>query len=76
MGVTMNILNQVSAKIAALDSGEQWILTPQNLWMSRADFQSLSVYLSQYANQGNYSINCAKQSSAWLGHTSLTVIKH
>ena len=72
----MDILNQVSAKIAALDSGDQWVLTAKELWMSRADFQSLSVYLSREAAQGDFSIDLAQNMPAWLGHSSVTVTKH
>lgn len=72
----MDILNQVSAKIAALQSGDQWVITAEQLWMSRADFQSLSVYLSREAVEGDFSVDLAKQISAWLGHSALTVTKH
>jgi hypothetical protein len=72
----MDILNQVSAKIAALHSGDQWVLTAEELWMSRTDFQSLSVYLVRQATQGDFSIDLAKQISAWSGHSSVTVTKH
>lgn len=72
----MDILNQVSAKIAGLNSGDQWVVTAQDLWISRADFQSLAVYLSYQADQGAYSVSLPAQSSAWLGHSSVTVTKH
>ena len=72
----MDILNQVSAKIAALNSGDQWVLTAQDLWISRADFQSLAVYLSYQADQGSYSVDLIKQIPNWIGGTSLTVTKH
>jgi hypothetical protein len=72
----MDILNQVSAKIAALSSGDQWVLTAQDLWLSRGDFQSLAVYLSYQADQGAYSVDLTQQMPTWIGHTSLTVTKH
>lgn len=72
----MDILNRVSAQIAALDSGDQWVVTAQDLWMSRADFQSLAVYLSRQADQGAYSIELMQERPVWIGQTSLTVTKH
>ncbi|WP_297426718.1 hypothetical protein [uncultured Acinetobacter sp.] len=72
----MNILNQVSTKIAALKSGDQWVVTAKDLWISRADFQSLAVYLARQASEGDFSINDMQQRSAWLDQASLTVLKH
>lgn len=72
----MDILNQVSTKIAALKSGDQWVVTAKDLWMSRADFQSLAVYLARQANEGNFSIREIDHTSARLDQAALTVLKH
>ena len=73
----MDLLNQVSKRISALDSGEKWTLSAQELLMSRADFQSLSVYLTRQSEEnGDFSLSIPKSVKPWLGSTSLTVIKH
>jgi len=46
----MDILNQISTQIAALNSGEKWHLSAQDLFISHADFHSLSIYISREAN--------------------------
>lgn len=72
----MTILNRVSAKIDTLNSGEQWVITAQDLWMSRSDFHSLSVYLSRESMNGHFSVQTQEPKLAWLGATSLKVIKN
>jgi hypothetical protein len=72
----MNVLNHVATKIAGLASGEQWVITAQELWLSRSDFQAVSVYLCREAAQGTFSVAPQGTSSAWLGATALKVIKH
>ena len=49
----MDILNQISTQIAALDSGEKWSVSAQDLWISHADFHSVSIYISREAEKGH-----------------------
>lgn len=70
----MDILNQVSRHIQALNTGEQWILTAQDLLVSRSDFHALSLYLSRESTKGQYSISPTQ--SLMTADLSLTVVKH
>ncbi len=72
----MDILNQISRKIDTLSSGEQWIITAQDLLVSRNDFQSLSIYLSRESEKGNFCVQAANDFASYLGHTSITVVKN
>jgi hypothetical protein len=72
----MDLLNHVSHRIAALDSGEQWIVSAQKLLLSRADFQSLSVFLSRESEKGLFSLSPEGFSSTWYDETIVTITKH
>ncbi len=75
-GKIMNLLNQIATHIHTLNSGEQWTVTAQELLISRADFQSLSVFLSREAEKGEFSLQISDTLRSWLGCTSVTVIKN
>lgn len=72
----MNLLHQISTHINNLHSGEKWTLSAQELFISRADFQSLSLFLSREAEKGEFSIQIPESLRSWLGNTSVTVIKN
>ncbi|WP_442784386.1 hypothetical protein [Acinetobacter sp. CAAS 2-6] len=73
----MDLLTQISARISKLHSGEKWTISAEDLLLSRADFQSISVYFSRKAQeQGDFSVSTPKSVKPWLGSTSLTIIKH
>lgn len=75
-GFQMDILTKISGKIDHLNTGEQWSIRAQDLWISRADFQSLSMYLSKEAEKGKFSIQSKDTFSPRLGGTELIVTKH
>ena len=50
----MDILKQISTQIAALDSGEKWSVSAQDLWINHADFHSVSIYISREAKKDNF----------------------
>lgn len=72
----MNILSNISAQIAQLTTGETWSLSAQDLYMSRDDFSSLSIFLKQESQNGTFSVAIPETLKSWLGSTSLTVTKH
>lgn len=72
----MDLLNHVSHRIAALDSGEQWIVSAQKLLISRTDFQSLSVFLSRESEKGLFSLSPQEFSATWHDEPVVTIIKH
>ena len=72
----MNLLHQIATHINSLNTGEQWTVSAQELFMSRADFQSLSLFLSREAEKGHFSIHIPQSLRSWLEHTSVTVIKN
>ena len=76
VGFQMDILTKISGKIDHLNTGEQWSIRAQDLWISRADFQSLSMYLSKEAEKGKFSIQSNDTFSPRLGGTELIVTKH
>ncbi|KAF1020546.1 MAG: hypothetical protein GAK29_03598 [Acinetobacter bereziniae] len=57
----MDLLKQVSNQIAQLRSGEKWTLSIQDLFISRADFQSLSVFLCRESEKGSFSLKDTDQ---------------
>ena len=71
----MNILANISEKIAQLNTGESWTLSAHDLYMSRNDFSSLSVFLARESQNGCFSVIVPQAIKPWLGTTSLTVIK-
>ena len=75
-GFQMDILTKISGKIDHLNTGEQWSIRAQDLWISRADFQSLSIYLTKEAEKGKFSIQSKDTFSPRLGGTELIVTKH
>ena len=72
----MNILSNISAQIAQLTTGETWTLSAQDIYMSRDDFSSLSIFLKQESQNGTFSVAIPETLKSWLGSTSLTVTKH
>ena len=74
-GYKVDTLNRISNHIHQLHTGEQWTLSVQDLLISRTDFQSISVFLSREANKGHFSL-LEGQATSYIGHTSLTIIKH
>ena len=76
LGFQMDILTKISGKIDHLNTGEQCSIRAQDLWISRADFQSLSMYLSKEAEKGKFSIQSNDTFSPRLGGTELIVTKH
>ena len=71
----MTELNQIWKKIALLSTGETWTISAQDLLISRADFYSISTYLSQEAVNGKFTIEIPKQNNAWFNQTSFTITK-
>ncbi len=67
----MDILHRISRRIDALPAGEQWVVSAQDLWISRADFQSISVFLSRESQKGGFSVSAPVERGA-----SVTVTKH
>lgn len=72
----MDILHSITKTISALPAGEKWEITAQNLWLSHADFQSISVYLCRESEKGHFSITNTADLSTLIGNTSLWVTKH
>lgn len=72
----MNLLSNISEQIALLNTGETWTLSAQDLYMSRHDFSSLSVFLKYESQNGTFSVTTPETLQSGLGLTSLTVIKH
>jgi hypothetical protein len=71
----MDLLNQISDRIAQLHTGEKWTLSIQDLLISRADFQSLSVFLFRESEKGSFFLSDTDQLKSRFGRTSLTIIK-
>jgi len=72
----MTVLNQISNRISALDAGERWTISVQELLLSRADFQSISIFLSRESEKGLFSIDQHNPLATWFERTSLTITKH
>ncbi|MBJ9986452.1 hypothetical protein IAE19_13520 [Acinetobacter sp. S40] len=72
----MNILSNISEQIAQLNTGETWTLSAQDLYMSRNNFSSLSIFLKNESQNGTFSVNIPETLKSGLGSTSLTVTKH
>ena len=72
----MDILNQISTQIAALNSGEKWHLSAQDLFISHADFHSLSIYISREAKKGQFSVSSPALLGSWVDSTAVTITKH
>ncbi|OTH00465.1 hypothetical protein [Acinetobacter sp. ANC 4973] len=72
----MDILHQISTQIAALNSGEKWQLSAQDLFISHADFHSLSIYISREAKKGQFSVSSPALLGSWVGSTAVTITKH
>jgi len=69
----MDILNQISTQIAALNSGEKWHLSAQDLFISHADFHSLSIYISREAKKGQFSVSSPALLGSWVGSTAVII---
>ncbi|MEG0344515.1 MAG: hypothetical protein RR633_20185 [Acinetobacter sp.] len=72
----MDLLSQISNRIAQLHSGEKWTVSVQDLLISRADFQSISVFLKHESKKGLFSLACAEKAKSRFDQTSLTIIKN
>lgn len=72
----MNMLNQISEQIAVLNSGEKWTVSAQDLMISRADFHSISVFLTRESEKGIFSIDQDLLQNTWFKPTALTITKH
>ncbi len=72
----MDLPHQISNRIAQLRSGEKWTVSIQDLLISRADFQSLSVFLSRESENGSFSLGDIEKVQPHFGQTSLTIIKN
>ena len=71
----MDLLNQISKKIAGLQAGEKWTVSAQDLLISRADFQSISVFLSRESEKGLFTVDVPTSLKNWFERTSLTIVK-
>lgn len=71
----MDLPYQISNRIAQLNSGEKWTVSIQDLLISRADFQSLSVFLHRESEKGTFSLGDSEKTKLRFGLTSLTIIK-
>ena len=71
----MDLLNQNSKKIAGLQAGEKWTVSAQDLLISRADFQSISVFLSRESEKGLFIVDVPTSLKSWFERTSLTIVK-
>lgn len=71
----MNVLDQISAQIMTLQSGERWTISAYDLFLSRADFQSISVFLSRESENGLFSIDLPHGLCNWFERTSFTITK-
>lgn len=71
----MTELNRIWDKIARLSVGETWTISAQDLLISRADFYSISTYLSRESEKGKYTIEMPQQSASWFNNTSFTITK-
>lgn len=72
----MDLLNQISNQIEQLNSGEKWTVSVQDLLISRADFQSVSVFLSRESEKGLFSLSDLGTIKVRFDQTSLTIIKN
>lgn len=70
----MDLLQDVSQRIAQMQSGEQVIISAQALFISRADFHSMLAFLNKESKQGHFAIE-GHGSSSWFELTSLTINK-
>ena len=71
----MDLLNQISKKIAGLQAGEKWTVSAQDLLISRTDFQSISVFLSRESEKGLFIVDVPTSLKSWFERTSLTIVK-
>jgi hypothetical protein len=72
----MDILKQISTQIAALDSGQKWRVSAQDLWISHADFHSVSIYIVREAEKGQFSVSIPAALSSSVGSTAVTITKY
>jgi len=72
----MDLLKQISNRIAQLHSGEKWTISIQDLLISRTDFQSIFVFLTRESEKGLFSLSNSGQATSKFDQTSLTIIKH
>lgn len=72
----MDMLNQISDRIAQLNAGEKWTVSVHDLLISRTDFHSISIFLTRESEKGTFSLTDHDAIRPHLGHTSLTIIKN
>ncbi|OAL79843.1 hypothetical protein AY606_04120 [Acinetobacter sp. SFB] len=72
----MDILKQISTQIAALNAGEQWRVSAQDLLISHADFHSVSIYISREAEKGQFSVSMPAALRSLVESTAVTITKH
>lgn len=71
----MNVFNQIIKRIATLHTGEQWTLTASDLFLSRADFLPISVFLKRESKNGFFSVDLHHDNINNFSCSSLTIIK-
>ena len=71
----MTELNRIWNKIALLNTGETWTISAQDLLISRADFYSISTYLSRESEKGKFTVEMPQQQNSWFNNTSFTIVK-
>ncbi|TCM71127.1 hypothetical protein EC844_101415 [Acinetobacter calcoaceticus] len=72
----MDVLNQVLTRISTLRAGEKWTVSAQDLFLSRVDFQSISVFLSRESEKGLFSVDLPSGLANWFERSTFTIIKH
>lgn len=72
----MDLIQQVSDRISALQAGEIMTISVQELLISRADFQSIATFFLKESQNGFFSILSSNQQIPWFDRTSLTISKN
>lgn len=72
----MDLLNHVSHRIAALDSGEQWIVSAQKLLISRTDFNHFRSFFPLSQKKGHFSISPQGLNASYHAEPVVTISKH
>lgn len=72
----MNVFDQINRRIASLKPGQQWTLSPSDLFLSRADFLSISAFIQAEAKKGEFSVKLHQDAVQGFGCNALTIIKN
>ncbi|WP_071890146.1 hypothetical protein [Acinetobacter larvae] len=72
----MDVLQKICNQIILLNTGEHWTLSAQELFISRSDFHSISVFLSRESEKGAFSLTALPSCNPLDLSTSLTIIKN